>query len=73
MPVIILIAAVLGAGALGYGSSVVINKRQSQTGKDEAAKILESAKVKSKEQILEAKEQACKNTVRNQRRRKAPP
>ena len=60
MPVIILIAAVLGAGALGYGSSVVINKRQSQTGKDEAAKILESAKVKSKEQILEAKEQALK-------------
>lgn len=60
MPIVILIAAVLGAAALGYGGSFAINKKRSDSGKAEAEKILEEAKVKSKQQVLDAKEEAIK-------------
>lgn len=60
MSIIVFVIAVLGAGALGYGGSVVLNKQKSKDNKDAADKILEEAKVKSKEQILQAKEEALK-------------
>ncbi len=58
MPIVILIAAILGAGALGYGGSVVIGKKKSQTEKAAAEKTLEAAKTKAKEIELKAKEEA---------------
>lgn len=60
MSIIVFVIAVLGAGALGYGGSVVLNKQKSKDNKDAADKILDEAKVKSKEQILQAKEEALK-------------
>ncbi|MFO0862257.1 MAG: ribonuclease Y [Candidatus Saccharibacteria bacterium] len=58
MPIVILIAAILGAGALGYGGSLVVSKKKSQTEKAEAEKTLEAAKTKAKEIELKAKEEA---------------
>lgn len=60
MPTVILLIAVLGAGALGYGGSVMINKQKSSDGKAKADKILEDAKIKAKEDVLKAKEEALK-------------
>ncbi|MBA3678760.1 ribonuclease Y [Candidatus Saccharibacteria bacterium] len=60
MPIVILIIAVIGAGALGYGGSVVVNKQKSASGKAQADKLLEEAKVKSKQLELDAKEEALK-------------
>ncbi len=60
MPTIFFIVAILGAGALGYGGSVVISKQKNKDNKAASDKILEEAKVKSKEQILQAKEEALK-------------
>lgn len=58
MPIVILIAAIIGAGALGYGGSFAINKAKTAKGKAAADKELESAKTKAKEIKLEAKEEA---------------
>ncbi|HMS92248.1 MAG TPA: ribonuclease Y [Candidatus Saccharibacteria bacterium] len=60
MPTIFIIVAILGAGALGYGGSVIISKQKNKDNKAASDKILEEAKVKSKEQILQAKEEALK-------------
>ncbi len=60
MQIVILLAAIVGAGALGYSGSVVLNKQKSADGKAKAEKILEEAKVKSKEEVLRAKEEALK-------------
>lgn len=60
MPIVVFVLAVLGAGALGYGSNVLLNKQKSQDNQAKADKILEAAKTKAKEQLLEAKEQALK-------------
>ncbi len=60
MPTIFFIVAILGAGALGYGGSVVISKQKTKDNKAASDKMLEEAKVKSKEQILQAKEEALK-------------
>jgi ribonuclease Y len=58
MPIVILIAAIIGAGALGYGGSFAVNKSRSAKGKAAADKALEDAKAKAKEIKLEAKEEA---------------
>jgi ribonuclease Y len=58
MPIVILIAAILGAGALGYGGSLVVSKSKSAKGKAAADKALEHAKAKAKEIELKAKEDA---------------
>ncbi len=58
MPIVILIAAILGAGALGYGGSLAVSKKKSADGKALAEKELETAKDKAKEIKLEAKEEA---------------
>lgn len=58
MPIIILIAVILGAGALGYGGSVVVSKTKNAKGKAAADKALEQAKTKAKEIEIKAKEDA---------------
>lgn len=58
MPIVILIAAIIGAGALGYGGSIALNKANAVKGKAEADKELENAKAKAKDIKLEAKEEA---------------
>lgn len=60
MQIIVFLVAIIGAGALGYGGNYVLNKQKNEDGKAKADKILEEAKVKSKEQILQAKEEALK-------------
>lgn len=58
MPIVILIAAIVGAGALGYGGSFALSKAKTAKGKAAADKELENAKSKAKEIKLEAKEEA---------------
>lgn len=58
MSIIILIAAIICAGALGYGVSLAISKKKSADGKAAAAKELEDARTKAKVIKLEAKEEA---------------
>ena len=60
MSLVLFVITIIGAGALGYGGSVVINKQKTKDSKAEYDKIIEEAKVKSKEQILQAKEEALK-------------
>jgi ribonuclease Y len=60
MQIVVFLVAVIGAGALGYGGNYVINKQKNADGKAKADKIIEDAKVKSKEQTLQAKEEALK-------------
>ena len=60
MQIVVFLVAVIGAGALGYGGNYVINKQKNADGKEKANKIIEDAKVKSKEQTLQAKEEALK-------------